>query len=354
MRQHLLTSIIVALTALALGACADETTAPSTAPTTGGPELAVAPNTWIIRRDMWNTERSDFVTATVPNAAGQSVVYVIGGRGASGVGLTSVMAYNVTTNSWTLRAPLPVPLYGMSGAGVINGKIYVPGGFSYWYPQRGMLMYDPVKNTWAVKSPIPYIRYDAGASIFGAGSGVSGVINGKLYVLTQCWDTSDQQYRPCDEALLFRYNPITDRWARLASPPQDAGVFLQHGMAGVIGGKLYVVGGTGTEGRITVYDPATNQWTAKRGLGLPRADAASVVHAGKLYLIGGTRFNADETSEVLRANIAYDPITDRWTNYAPLPGARTGLAGSLVTPNGQPRIEVIGGSRPGNNLQFIP
>ncbi len=85
-----------------------------------------------------------------------------------------------------------------------------------------------------------------------------------------------------------------------------------------------------------------------------RYGAASVIHAGKLYLIGGTRFNADGTREVLWASIAYDPATDRWTNYAPMPTARTGIGGSLVTLNGQQRIEVIGGSRPGNNLQYVP
>ncbi len=50
----------------------------------------------------------------------------------------------------------------------------------------------------------------------------------------------------------------------------------------------------------------------------------------------------------------YDPTTDRWTNYAPPPTARTAIGGSLVTLNGQPRIEVIGGTRPGNNLQYVP
>ena len=85
-----------------------------------------------------------------------------------------------------------------------------------------------------------------------------------------------------------------------------------------------------------------------------RYGAATVVQAGKLYLVGGTRLNADGTREVLRANIAYDPVTDRWTNYAPMPTARTGIGGSLVTLSGTPRIEVIGGSRPGNNLQYIP
>src|SRR4026209_671507 len=97
------------LAAAALASCGEETTQPNPAgdEKVTAPELAVGSNTWITRRDMWSTERTDFATATVPNATGQSVVYVIGGRGASNVGRTTVMAYNVATNTWTLRAPLP-------------------------------------------------------------------------------------------------------------------------------------------------------------------------------------------------------------------------------------------------------
>ena len=43
--------------------------------------------------------------------------------------LAKVTAYNVATNTWTDRRPLPVPLAWSNGAGVINGKIYVSGGF---------------------------------------------------------------------------------------------------------------------------------------------------------------------------------------------------------------------------------
>jgi len=284
-------------------------------------------------------------------------VYVIGGRGASGVGLTTVMAYNVATNTWTLRAPLPFPMYGMPGAGVVNDKIYIAGGLSKGVPTMSMLMYDPAKNSWVRKSNMPFIRDPNdpfGGNMIGGGEGVTGVINGKLYVLTSCITTANQEYNSCDPDLLFRYDPVTDRWIRLASPPKDASYSGAMGMGGVIGGKLYVVGRSALEGRLAVYDPATNRWMAKRALGQFRYDGAGVTYAGKLYVIGGTRFNADETREVLRANIAYDPTTDRWTNYAPLPSARTGLAGSLVTLNGKPRVEVIGGSRPGNNLQYIP
>ena len=355
-RPWLYTMLGLAISALA--SCGEETTQPNSAADheVTAPELAAASNTWITRRDMWNTERTDFATATVPNAAGQSVVYVIGGRGASGVGLTSVMAYNVATNTWNLRAPLPWPRFAMSGTGVINGKIYVTGGYPYGYSSPRTLMYDPAKNIWTEKSRMPDVE-----DLQAGGTGVTGVINGKLYVVTEgrCTDTAYEPYM-CGE-LLLRYNPVTNRWAPLASPPQDVTWTTNtypswgtNGMGGIIGGKLYVVGTSGGEGRLAVYDPATNRWTAKRGLGQPRYGAASVVHAGKLYLIGGTRLNTDGTREVLRANIAYDPVTDRWTNDAPLPSARTGIGGSLVTLSGKPRIEVTGGSRPGNNLQFVP
>ncbi len=355
---------VLGLSVLALASCAsDETTAPTETPTAAGPELAVAHNTWLTRKDMWNTERTDFATATVPNAAGQSVVYVIGGRGASNVGLTSVMAYNVATNIWTLTAPLPRPRYGMNKAGVINGKIYVAGGYSTGYSMGQLYMYDPAKNSWVQKSEMPFLYRDAdGVYQFAGGGGVAGVIGGSLYVLAECVEAQVPNYDNCGSSgpympdLLFRYNPVTDRWTKLASPPGN-GFYVGlsvSGMAGVIGGKLYVVGRSGGLGRLAVYDPSTNTWTAKRGLGQYRYGAASVVHAGKLYLVGGTRVNADGSKEVLRANIAYDPTTDRWINYAPLPTARTGLGGSLVTLNGQPRIEVVGGSRPGNNLQYIP
>jgi N-acetylneuraminic acid mutarotase len=346
------------LAVAALASCGEEATQPNAAgeQKVTAPELAVVHNSWITRRDMWGIDRKDFATATVADAAGQSIVYVIGGRGASDVGVTSVMAYNVATNTWTLRAPLPFPLYGAEAA-VINGKIYVTGGYSSDYPVNRTLMYDPAKNIWVTKRPMPATL--GSESDIAGGGGVSGVINGKLYVATQGFSTntaSPPWYYPADDMLL-RYNPVTDRWTSLAWWPWPPYLTIDPGMGGVIGGKLYLVGLLGTgegQGALAVYDPATNQWTAKRGLGRFRYRAASVVHAGKLYLIGGTRWNADGTSEVLRANIAYDPTTDRWTNYAPLPTARTGLGGARVTLNGQPRLEVIGGSRPGNNLQYIP
>jgi N-acetylneuraminic acid mutarotase len=76
---------------------------------------------------------------------------------------------------------------------------------------------------------------------------------------------------------------------------------------------------------------------------------------GKLYVMGGRRYNAARKAfETLDITIVYDPATDRWTRRAPLPSARSDIAASSVFLGGQPRIEVVGGRRPGNNVQYVP
>ena len=73
-------------------------------------------------------ERWGLAVADVPNAAGQSILYAIGGQTATGTPLGRVQAYNVATNTWTWKASLPLPLSETNGAGVINGKIYISAG----------------------------------------------------------------------------------------------------------------------------------------------------------------------------------------------------------------------------------
>jgi hypothetical protein len=50
----------------------------------------------------------------------------------------------------------------------------------------------------------------------------------------------------------------------------------------------------------------------------------------------------------------YDPATDTWAGRASMPTVRPEFGASRVVLDGQARIEVVGGSRPGNNIQYIP
>lgn len=159
--------------------------------------------------------------------------------------------------------------------------------------------------------------------------GVTGAISGKLYVLTQCYTTLNQEYTPCDPWKFYRYNPVTDRSITLPSPRKE------YTIGGVLYDKLYLTNGTTLE----VYDPATNQWTSKRPGGGGFGSAAAVLGA-KLYVI------SDITS-------VYNPLNDTWT-AAPPPSFQAYRAATRVFRLGQPRIEVVGGTRPGNNLQYVP
>jgi len=55
-----------------------------------------------------------------------------------------------------------------------------------------------------------------------------------------------------------------------------------------------------------------------------------------------------------RATSAYDPSTNTWTGLAQMPAPRVYQTGARVLVNGQPRLQVVGGPRPGNSLQYVP
>ena len=330
---------------LAALACRDDAPSPTEPADPAATELAAVSNAWITRRDMWSNQISRFATAMIPTAGGQSILYVIGGATATDRSLSKVMAYDVAANRWAARESLPLPLRGTNGAGVIGGKIYVSGGRAGYRHYPGQLfVYDPAADSWARKRDLPIDGFD----------GMSGVIDGQLYVVTSCYDAEDCTYfgeyglppgHP--DRWLFRYNPLTDTWTELAIPPR---VLLPEG--GTIGGKLYVANALSST--LLVYDPATDAWSERVTGRAIRRGAAFATLGAKLYMIGGLRQNADGTTSPTRATTVYDPSTNQWTNRAQLPTARSGMVGARVLVSGRGRIEVLGGTRPGNNLQYIP
>ena len=376
MRYREFWSGMLALGTLALAGCGNDTpTQPSTSSPPAGtePEAAVVSNAWIKRANMPGV-RPYLTAATVTNTAGQSIVYAIGGadfRGCDNCSglpprpLNTVTAYNVATNTWTSRRPLPVPLEYTNGAGVINGKIYVSGGYAR-YPDKNpalflsssaLYMYDPLTNAWSRKHDMPAVRSTYSNEVGNPGvGGVTGVIGGKLYVVTSCMthrsygDEEGCIFAP-SAALFFRYNPATDRWTTLPTPFPGGSQTPYAG--GVIGGKFYVMHGW-QQGytELSVYDPATNRWTPRTPLGLGRPGAATAVLGGKLYVIGGDRYN--DGVETVDITIVYAPVTDAWTRRAALPSARAWTAATKVFLGGQPRIELVGGNVADDNLQYVP
>ncbi|MBX3301178.1 MAG: hypothetical protein KF693_03080 [Nitrospira sp.] len=217
-------------------------------------------------------------------------------------------------------------------AAVLNGKIYVVGGFEK--PSLGNVMnfaitpsvevYDPAMDRWTSKAPLPVGLHHVGIS----------VVEERLYVIGGYAQSAFSVWNPV--AKVYAYDPATDNWTERAPMPTARGALsiTEHD------GKLYTIGGydrKGNNAQVEVYDPVQNVWTTAAPLPTPRDHLATATVAGKIYAIGG-RVDGDY-SHNLAVTERYDPATDRWVRVADLPTARSGITAAVVAGS----IYVIGG-----------
>jgi N-acetylneuraminic acid mutarotase len=270
-----------------------------------GVDALVASNTWSTKAPM------PFGRSFLGAAANNGILYAVGGGFRDQNGnprpSTNLQAYDLRTNTWSARKPLPVAWAWGDGASFINGRLYITGN------SKALYVYDPATDRWTRKADMPQ------AVFYGS----QGVIAGRLYV-----------YAPA--GALLRYDPATNTWTKRAPPP------LIHGemaAAGVIGGKLYVAGGAfqyDPLANVYAYDPVANAWSARAPMPKALFGMASAVIDKKLYVAGGDQcFSCDG----LRTLYVYDPVTNSWTVKSPMPAGHFAAAGAVA----QGQLYVVGG-----------
>jgi N-acetylneuraminic acid mutarotase len=112
-----------------------------------------------------------------------------------------------------------------------------------------------------------------------------------------------------------------------------------HATAGLVNGKIYVIGGRVGAAGITAasntnvveeYDPGTDSWGGVRArMPTARSAMASGVYGGRIYVTGG-EFQDSQMMATFRALEAYDPASNTWSVLPSMPVARHGLAGAVV------------------------
>jgi hypothetical protein len=310
-----------------LAACSSDDTL--TQPDSGGSpdavaSFALAHNSWALRAPQ-NAALFDESAGAAPNSAGQWIVYTFGGREETGNSLVAVGAYNVATDTWSYKQSR-VNVFATNGVAKIGTRLYLTGGEpTIETPEtftNRVWAYDYANDQLIQRADLPIV----------SGQGVSGAIDGKLYVLPGA--CSGERYpNPgyCAEERtrrFFRYNPGNNTWATLASSPH----FHRRGAAGVIDGKLYVAAGFSNftpVANLDVYDPATNSW--KTLAQVPTGGRAiGAVLQGNFYVVtdGGT--------------YAYNPATNQWTTRASPTESHDAVV--KVTLNGASRLVAVGGS----------
>ncbi|MFI5345310.1 MAG: kelch repeat-containing protein [Elusimicrobiota bacterium] len=134
--------------------------------------------------DAWTTKASmPFARANGGGGAAGGKMYFAGGS-SSGFGQAAapqsdVMAYDPAADSWTIRAPLPLPV-GYSGGAALNGKIYLAGGINTptGAASTATWVYDPGTNAWSAgpptNDPREFPAMAAGAGTLFLSDGVNG------------------------------------------------------------------------------------------------------------------------------------------------------------------------------------
>jgi N-acetylneuraminic acid mutarotase len=322
----------LAIGLFALAACAEDNTPtqPQTPadPAPVAPQFVWASNSWTTRAKM-PTGQWAASAAGLSNSSGQATLYVVGGYlPCCGQVTPTVRAYDYVANSWTTKAPMPIGLAHSNGIGVIGGKLYLAGGW-----REGANDTPTLHPYLFVYNPQTNAWTRKADLPHKTSSGVAGVIGGKLYVLPGICSGCSGSNRTRQ---FYRYDPATNTWTSLRQAPH------QHyqGVGGAINGKFYVAGGTDsitTSRHLDVYNPVTNTWATKAPMHTVRIFAAGAVLNNKLYVVGGR--GATELSTVE----AYDPVSITWTTKAPLPTAREQHAVGTVTINGGSKLLAVGG-----------
>jgi N-acetylneuraminic acid mutarotase len=224
-----------------------------------------------------------------------------------------------------------------------NGKIYVFGGFTLypvpgqdlagWQPIDNTWEFDPVADTWKALAAMPTKR----------GSPVAMEAAGRIYVIGGAATLPGSK-----ESAIFAngparslganevYDPTTNKWETRSPMPTAR----NHTFAGVVNGKIYVIGGRIASPFISVasnldvveeYDTSTDQWGPQKSrMPTPRSGGGFATYGGRIYAAGG-EVQTPQMLGAFRALEAFDPASNTWTVLPAMPSPRHGVACAFLS-----------------------
>ena len=185
--------------------------------------------------DTW-TQKADMPTPrNTSTCAVDGKIYAIGGTSdkVKSFRLDTVEVYDPATDKWSKARNMNHARAG-TAVSVVDGKIYVMGGtglpmiINHPGPFLSSIeVYDPKRNNWREIGDIPTAKAAHTAS----------VINGKIYVMGGYFRNQGQNTK--DFKTIEIYNPRTGRWTQKPDMP-DAKVGHK---AEVINGNIYILNG---------------------------------------------------------------------------------------------------------------
>jgi hypothetical protein len=142
---------------------------------------------------------------------------------------------------------------------------------------------------------------------------------------------------------LWRFDGATGRFERGPDAPEtiDHAVVAAHGDDVVVASGY--IGGTDATNRTWSYDTRTKRWRELPSMRVARGAAAGGVVGDRLYVVGGTPVFGDEDDPIASLEI-YDFEEDRWLPGPDVPTARHHVAAAVL----DGKLYVAGGRRVGD------
>lgn len=204
--------------------------------------------------------------------------------------------YDPANDTWRPLKPMPSKrgagaaaavngkIYVMGGAGVHPGAKDLPlrmGPDGTPHRSVGSVEeYDIASDSWRERSPMPTARNHFVAALAG---GKIYAIGGRL--------ASPFVGLGSDTDVVEVYDPATDSWgvprARMSTPRASMASGVYNGRIYIAGGEIQSAEVTSTFRRVESYDPATNQWFVLPSMPLGRQPIAGDVIGDAFYVVSG-------------------------------------------------------------------
>ncbi|NLG48795.1 MAG: hypothetical protein GX552_01630 [Chloroflexi bacterium] len=266
-----------------------------------------------------STPRSRFAQAEL-----NGIIYVFSGLTEEGW-TPFVEALDTHTNQWERRANKPTAVANV-GAAVVDGLIYVPGGYDANNSVRDILeVYDPQQDQWATAAPMPRPICNYAIAPVKGGFYLFGGWDGNTYLDT-----------------VYYYDAATDTWHEKPSLAVARGDIA----AATVGSRIYLIGGYdgATEYDLCIsYDleleaAGQDPWRTHAPMSVGRAGHSVAASEGTLYVVGGGWDSYLSYSE------RYDIANDLWSTFeSPIVGEWRTLGLSAVGNGNGLMLYALGG-----------
>jgi hypothetical protein len=260
------------------------------------------------------------------------------GAGRADAGLGADVPRVQTDLTWSEAAPCPLARFEANGV-VIDDELWVLGGFvsAMLEVTPRVDIYRPATDSWRPGPDLPGAETHVAAVTIEAGDVVvAGGLVGNFATNTRAPPTAE----------VWRWSAADGQWSPGPALPSAGAAFAWA----LVGTQLHLAGGLGADGNTdtaahVVWDLAgAAGWTGAAPLPVPRNHGGGTAAGGLFYAVAG-RHNWNEISGDVADVNAFDPATGSWSGRAPIPGARSeiGASTSLLSDG---RVLVVGGSLP--------